>query len=125
MTSDHIHRVQQLCHGARAGVEGDGFRRRWQAIEAAALLHDTGKLAIPEHILNKPGKLRPVEFETMKSHVEVGVEILSSIDFPYPVVPIVHAHHENWDGSGYPKGLRAEEIPSARAFYRSSTASMR
>ena len=93
--------------------------RRWtrrirstrQAIEAAALLHDTGKLAIPEHILNKPGKLTASEFETMKSHVDIGADILSSIDFPYPVIPIVRAHHECWNGSGYPAGLRGEEIP--------------
>jgi putative nucleotidyltransferase with HDIG domain len=82
-----------------------------QAIEAAALLHDTGKIAIPEHILNKPGRLTASEFETMKSHVDVGADILSAIDFPYPVVPIVEAHHENWDGSGYPRGLRGEAIP--------------
>ena len=80
-------------------------------MQAAALLHDTGKLAVPERILNKPGKLTPAEFETMKLHVEVGADILSSIDFPYPVVPIVRAHHENWDGSGYPNGLKGIEIP--------------
>ena len=94
-----------------------------KAIEAAALLHDTGKLAIPEHILNKPGKLTPHEFETMKSHVDIGADILASIDFPYPVVPIVRAHHEHWNGKGYPHGLRGEEIPSARVFSRWSTAS--
>ena len=82
-----------------------------KAIKAAALLHDTGKLAVPEHILNKPGKLTPLEFEQMKLHVDVGADILSSIDFPYPVVPIVRAHHESWDGSGYPRGLKGEEIP--------------
>ena len=82
-----------------------------KAIEAAALLHDTGKLAVPEHILNKPGKLTDAEFEQMKQHVDVGADILSLVDFPYPVVPIVRAHHESWDGSGYPRGLRGEEIP--------------
>ena len=82
-----------------------------KAIEAAALLHDTGKLAVPERILNKPGKLTPAEFETMKLHVDVGADILSSIDFPYPVVPIVRAHHENWDGTGYPNGLKGVDIP--------------
>ena len=66
---------------------------------------------MPERILNKPGKLTPAEFETMKLHVDVGADILSSIDFPYPVVPIVRAHHENWDGSGYPNGLKGLEIP--------------
>lgn len=110
VTSDHIHRVQAYALGlARALKITDP--QTVQAIEAAALLHDTGKLAIPEHILNKPGKLTTNEFETMKAHVDVGAEILSSIDFPYPVVPIVRGHHENWDGSGYPDGLRGEEIP--------------
>jgi hypothetical protein len=82
-----------------------------KAIEAAALLHDTGKLAIPERILNKPGGLTPAEFEQMKRHVEIGANILSLVDFPYPVVPIVRCHHENWDGSGYPAGVSGTDIP--------------
>ena len=82
-----------------------------KAIEAAALLHDTGKLAVPEHILNKPGKLTEAEFEKMKRHVDVGADILSLVHFPYPVVPIVQCHHEAWDGSGYPRGLAGEAIP--------------
>ena len=61
--------------------------------------------------MNKPGKLTPSEFETMKTHVDIGADILSSIDFPYPVIPIVRAHHENWNGTGYPAGLRGEDIP--------------
>ena len=110
VTSDHIRRVQKLAVGlARALGVGDEVTIK--AIKAAALLHDTGKLAVPEHILNKPGKLTPFEFEQMKLHVDVGADILSSIDFPYPVVPIVRAHHENWDGSGYPRGLKGEDIP--------------
>jgi putative nucleotidyltransferase with HDIG domain len=110
VTSEHIHRVRAYATAlARALDVTDP--PMLQAIEAAALLHDTGKLAIPEHILNKPGKLTPSEFERMKSHVSVGADILSAIDFPYPVVPIVRAHHENWDGSGYPDGLRGEQIP--------------
>ena len=110
VTSDHIHRVQAYAMGLARALDITDTNTL-QAIEAAALLHDTGKIAIPEHILNKPGRLSAVEFETMKSHVDVGAEILSSIDFPYPVVPIVEAHHENWDGSGYPRGLRGEAIP--------------
>src|SRR5206468_2705574 len=82
-----------------------------KAIEAAALLHDTGKLAVPEAILNKPGKLSPAEFEKMKRHVDVGADILSLVDFPYPVVPIVRCHHESWDGSGYPRGVSGADIP--------------
>jgi putative nucleotidyltransferase with HDIG domain len=110
VTSDHVHRVRAYAMGlARALDVTDP--QMLQAIEAAALLHDTGKLAIPEHILNKPGKLTPSELETMQSHVNVGADILSAIDFPYPVVPIVRAHHENWDGTGYPDRLRGEQIP--------------
>jgi putative nucleotidyltransferase with HDIG domain len=86
-------------------------RDQLQALEAAALLHDTGKLAIPEHILNKPAKLTKGEFEKMKEHASVGAEILSSINFPYPVVPIVRHHHESWDGTGYPDGLKGIDIP--------------
>ena len=110
VTHDHIRRVQRFAIGL-ANALGVHDQDTIKAINAAALLHDTGKLAVPEHILNKPGKLTPVEFETMKLHVDVGADILSSIDFPYPVVPIVRAHHESWDGSGYPRGLKGEEIP--------------
>jgi diguanylate cyclase (GGDEF)-like protein/putative nucleotidyltransferase with HDIG domain len=82
-----------------------------QALEAASLLHDIGKLAVPEHIISKPGRLTPEEFEKMKIHPLVGAEILESVRFPYPVVPIVRAHHEKWNGTGYPYGLKGEEIP--------------
>ena len=81
------------------------------AVEAASLLHDMGKLAIPEHILNKPGRLTPSEFEKMKLHAAIGADILSAIHFPYPVMPIVRHHHENWDGTGYPDGLSGTDIP--------------
>ena len=92
----------------RVGVSDE---RLIKAIEAAALLHDMGKLAVPEYILNKPGKLTPIEFEKMKLHASVGADILSAINFPYPVVPIVRHHHENWNGKGYPDGLRGTDIP--------------
>ena len=82
-----------------------------EALHAAALLHDIGKLAVPEHIIAKPGRLTPEEFEKMKIHTVVGAEILERVRFPYPVVPIVRAHHEKWDGSGYPYGLKGAEIP--------------
>ena len=74
-------------------------------------MHDNGKLAIPEHILNKPDKLTQSEFETMKLHANIGADILSPIEFPFPVVPIVRHHHESWDGNGYPDRLRGEQIP--------------
>jgi putative nucleotidyltransferase with HDIG domain len=110
VTHGHIRRVQdQTMRLARAmGIEDDVELR---AIEAASLLHDMGKLAVPEHILNKPGKLTETEFEKMKLHATIGADILSSIDFPYPVVPIVRHHHEHWNGGGYPSGLKGEEIP--------------
>ena len=82
-----------------------------RALVAGALLHDIGKLAVPEYILNKPGKLTESEFAKMKIHPTVGGDILKRVNFPYPVEDIVRYHHEKWDGSGYPKGLRAEEIP--------------
>ena len=82
-----------------------------EALRAAALLHDIGKLGVPEHIINKPGKLTPEEFEKMKVHPLVGAEILDRVAFPYPVAPIVRSHHERWDGSGYPAGLAGEDIP--------------
>ena len=110
VTHSHVRRVQAYALGlARAlGVTDEPTLK---GIEAAALLHDTGKLAVPEHILNKPGKLSEAEFEQMKRHVDVGADILSLVDFPYPVVPIVRCHHENWDGSGYPRGVAGADIP--------------
>jgi putative nucleotidyltransferase with HDIG domain len=110
VTHDHIRRVQTRAV-ALAGHVGMDDELQLRAIEAAALLHDIGKLAIPEHILNKPGELTVAEFDRMKSHARVGAEILSEVDFPYPVVPIVRHHHENWDGTGYPDGLKGPDIP--------------
>src|SRR6266850_6576723 len=110
ITHGHIRRVQIYAVGLakHVGVMDDQLIK---AVEAAALLHDMGKLAVPEYILNKPGKLTDAEFEKMKLHATVGADILSAIDFPYPVVPIVRHHHENWDGTGYPSGLRSTDIP--------------
>ena len=110
ITHGHIRRVQVYAVelAKRLGVNND---RQLKAIEAAALLHDMGKLAIPEHILNKPGKLTTAEFETMKRHAAIGADLLSSIRFPYPVVPIVRHHHENWNGKGYPTGISGTDIP--------------
>jgi putative nucleotidyltransferase with HDIG domain len=110
VTHGHIRRVQAATVGLarELGIDDENTIK---AIEAAALLHDTGKIAVPEHILNKPGKLTPAEFEKMKLHAPIGAEILSSIQFPYPVVPIVRHHHENWDGTGYPDRLAGGQIP--------------
>jgi putative nucleotidyltransferase with HDIG domain len=110
ITHGHIRRVQSYAVGLARSI-GISDDKLLKAIEAAALLHDMGKLAVPEHILNKPGKLTPAEFEKMKLHASVGADILSAIDFPYPVVPIVRHHHENWDGTGYPDRIRGTDIP--------------
>lgn len=110
VTHGHIRRVQAHATSLakKVGVRDESLLK---AIEAAALLHDMGKLAVPEYILNKPGKLTDKEFEKMKLHATVGADILSAIDFPYPVVPIVRHHHENWDGTGYPSGIKGTSIP--------------
>jgi putative nucleotidyltransferase with HDIG domain len=110
ITHGHIRRVQAYAVGL-AGHLGVVDQALIKAIEAAALLHDMGKLAVPEYILNKPGKLTPAEFEKMKLHASIGADILSAIDFPYPVVPIVRHHHESWDGTGYPDKLKGTTIP--------------
>ena len=88
-------------------------RADYEAVRAAALLHDIGKLAIPDHLLNKPGKLSEMEYQKVKAHPSVAADILANVHFPYPVLPAVRHHHERWDGSGYPDGLSGEEIPFA------------
>ncbi|HXY49135.1 MAG TPA: diguanylate cyclase [Terriglobales bacterium] len=108
-THDHLQRVRVYAVevAKELGLSADDM----EALQAAALLHDIGKLAVPEHIISKPGRLTPEEFEKMKIHPVVGAEILERVRFPYPVVPIVRAHHEKYDGSGYPYGLKGDEIP--------------
>ena len=108
-THTHLQRVRtyavEVARELKLGEE------QIEALRAAALLHDIGKLAVPEQIINKPGKLTPEEFEKMKVHPIVGAEILERVAFPYPVAPIVRSHHERWDGSGYPEGLAGDNIP--------------
>src|SRR5262245_31210076 len=105
----HIRRVQVYAAGlARALGMSDN---EIQGVKTAALLHDIGKLAVPEHILSKPGPLTQEEFQKIRIHPQVGAEIISGVPFPYPVAPLILSHHERWDGKGYPAGLKGEEIP--------------
>jgi putative nucleotidyltransferase with HDIG domain len=108
-TGEHLQRVRIYAMelAKELGLTDD----EREALRAASVLHDIGKLAVPEHIISKPGRLTPEEFEKMKIHPIVGAEILEQVDFPYPVAPIVLAHHEKWDGSGYPNGIAGEAIP--------------
>jgi putative nucleotidyltransferase with HDIG domain len=108
-THDHLERVE--VYAVEVGKELNLSEPELEALRASALLHDIGKLAVPEYIISKPGKLTPEEFEKMKIHPVVGAEILEQVRFPYAVAPIVRAHHEKWDGTGYPDGISGEQIP--------------
>jgi diguanylate cyclase (GGDEF)-like protein/putative nucleotidyltransferase with HDIG domain len=108
-SQSHIRRVQ--LYAASVAREMGMSDNDVQGVKTAALLHDIGKLAVPEHILSKPGPLTPEEFQKIRAHPKVGADIVSSVPFPYPVAPLILSHHERWDGKGYPAGLRGEEIP--------------
>jgi diguanylate cyclase (GGDEF)-like protein/putative nucleotidyltransferase with HDIG domain len=105
----HIRRVQVYAAGLARGL--GMTNEEIQGVKTAALLHDIGKLAVPEHILSKPGPLTQEEFQKIRVHPQVGAEIISAVPFPYPVAPLILSHHERWDGKGYPQGLKGEEIP--------------
>ena len=105
----HIRRVQVYATSIARGLGMSD--NEIQGVKTAALLHDIGKLAVPEHILSKPGPLTQEEFQKIRVHPQVGAEIISAVPFPYPVAPLILSHHERWDGKGYPQGLKGEEIP--------------
>lgn len=109
VTHDHVYRVQVYASGL--GRHFGLTDAEIEALKAGALLHDVGKIAVPDYILNKPGKLTAAEFDKMKIHTVVGAQIMERVNFPYPVVPIVRHHHERWDGKGYPDSLKGEDIP--------------
>ena len=108
-TQGHCERVADVACALAKRVGFDERTLFWFRI--GTLLHDVGKLVIPEEVLNKPGRLTADEWETVKQHPAAGVELLSDIEFPWDVTPIVRSHHEYWDGSGYPDGLVGDEIP--------------
>jgi putative nucleotidyltransferase with HDIG domain len=108
-TRDHLERVE--TYAIEVGRELGMSETELEALSSAALLHDIGKLAVPEYIISKPGKLTPDEFETMKTHTIVGAEIVERIGFRYGVAPMVRGHHEKWNGTGYPDGLAGRQIP--------------
>ena len=112
-TIEHQERVGTLASaiGAAMGLDAE----RCEGLRIAGLVHDVGKIEIAGEILNKPGRLSPIEFELVKTHSQSGYEILSGIDFPWPVAEIARQHHERLDGSGYPRGLKGSEtLPEAR-----------
>ncbi len=106
----HIRRVRKAAVRL-ARQMGISDPREQRAIAFAGLLHDFGKLKVPEHIQKKPGKLTPDEYEIMKTHTTLGADMVSRIGFDLPLAPLIRHHHENWDGAGYPDGLRGEAIP--------------
>lgn len=109
-THGHVQRVQALALGLakRCGRQEEAFLK---GLRAAALLHDIGKLAIPEFILNKPTQLSETELAQLQTHPGIGADILETVPFPFPVASCVRYHHERWDGTGYPERLRGEAIP--------------
>jgi putative nucleotidyltransferase with HDIG domain len=109
VTHEHVLRVQIYAAGVarKLGCSNPEI----EALKAGALLHDIGKIAVPDYILQKPGKLTAAEFEKMKIHTIAGAQILGRVEFPYPIVPVVRHHHERWDGKGYPDGLAGDDIP--------------
>ena len=112
-TQMHIRRVQVYATGLANAL---GLPEpEIQGIKTAALLHDIGKLAVPEHILSKPGPLTQEEFQKIRIHPQVGAEIIAAVPFPYPVAPLILSHHERWDGKGYPQGLAGDRHPARRA----------
>ncbi|MBI5784399.1 MAG: GAF domain-containing protein [Rhodocyclales bacterium] len=107
-TAGHQRRVAQLAKAIalRIGIDAE----RAEAIYLAGMIHDIGKIYVPSEVLTRPGKLTPLEYSLVQTHVEAGYGILQPIEFPWPLADIVHQHHERLDGSGYPRGIRGDEI---------------
>lgn len=108
-TEKHAERVvgYSLALAKKASVSKD----LWRTIEMGALLHDVGKIGIPESVLLKPAKLDDKEYEVIKQHPDIGVQICNPLKFLQDVLKVIHYHHERFDGQGYPEGLKGDEIP--------------
>lgn len=115
VTDEHTHRVADLtvALAARMGIPASELA----LIRRGALLHDIGKMALPDAILQKPEPLSAKEMEIMKTHPEKAFQILSQIDYLLPAIEIPYCHHERWDGTGYPRRLTGEEIPLAARIF--------
>jgi response regulator RpfG family c-di-GMP phosphodiesterase len=114
-TGKHLHRVTALAHSCMGAV--DSTLARSEDVSFGFLLHDVGKIGVPDNILNKPGPLDHREFEIMRRHPEMGMKIVEPAGFSSATVDIILNHHERWDGAGYPRGLARDDIPvTARAF---------
>jgi putative nucleotidyltransferase with HDIG domain len=107
-TAGHQRRVAQLAKAIalRIGIDTE----RAEAIYLAGMIHDIGKIYVPSEVLTRPGRLTPLEYSLVQTHVEAAYGILHPIEFPWPLADIVHQHHERLDGSGYPRGIRGDEI---------------
>ena len=108
-TPEQVERIQTYSEGLARALSMP--EPEVQAVKTAALLHDIGNLAVPDHILSKPTRLTYEEYELLKKHPRIGADIISQVPFPHPVAPLVLSHHERWDGRGYPAGLKGEGIP--------------
>jgi HD-GYP domain-containing protein (c-di-GMP phosphodiesterase class II) len=109
MTGGHSHRVAHY-----AGVLGEAIglaSEARRALSYGSALHDIGKIGIPDAILNKPGRLTEQEWQIMRRHPEIGARMVERVEFLQPAIPIILTHHERFDGGGYPRGLRGEQIP--------------
>ena len=107
-TAGHERRVAQIA--VALGAELGFDEKRQEGLRAAGHLHDVGKITIPAEILSKPGKLSSIEYQLVQGHAQAGYDVLKEVEFPWPVAQVALQHHERIDGSGYPQGLKGEQI---------------
>ena len=107
-TAGHQKRVRKLA--IAIGNEMKITKEQLEGVKFAGIVHDIGKISVPSDILSKPGKISSTEFEVIKGHSQTGFDLLNKIEFPWPISEIVYQHHERMDGSGYPRGLKEDNI---------------